>query len=44
LSRNTYRLEAVMDITNIILVTENHNGSETNSLMYLLAFIDFVEK
>ena len=39
-----YRLEAVMDITNIILVTENHNGSETNSLMDLLAFIDFVEK
>ena len=39
-----YRLEAVMDIANIILVTENHNGSETNSLMDLLAFIDFAEK
>ena len=33
-----------MNITNIILVTENHNGSETNSLMDLLAFIDFAEK
>ena len=33
-----------MNITDIILVTENHKGSETNSLMDLLDFIDFTEK
>lgn len=39
-----YRLEAVMNITDMILVTENHKGSETNSLMDLLDFIDFAVK
>ncbi len=33
-----------MNITDMILVTENHKGSETNSLMDLLDFIDFTEK
>ena len=33
-----------MNITDIILVTENHKGSETNSIMDLLDFIDFAEK
>lgn len=33
-----------MNITDIILVTENRKGSETNSIMDLLDFIDFAEK
>lgn len=33
-----------MNITDMILVTENHKGSETNSLMDLLDFIDFAVK
>lgn len=33
-----------MNITDMILVTENHKGNETNSLMDLLDFIDFAVK
>lgn len=33
-----------MNITDMILVTEKHKGSETNSIMDLLDFIDFAVK
>ena len=33
-----------MNVTDMILVTENRKGSETNSLMDLLDFIDFAVK
>ncbi len=33
-----------MNITDIILVTENHKGSETNSLMDFMDFLDFAVK
>lgn len=33
-----------MNITDIILVTENHNGSETNLLMDFMDFLDFAVK
>ena len=33
-----------MNVTGIILVTENHKGSEKNSLMDFMDFLDFVVK
>lgn len=33
-----------MNVTDMILVMENHKGNETNSLMDLLDFIDFAVK
>lgn len=33
-----------MNVTDMILVTEKHKGSETNSLMNFLDFLDFVVK
>lgn len=33
-----------MNITDIILVTENHNGSERNMLMDFMDFLEFIDK
>lgn len=33
-----------MDITDMILITEKHNGSETNSLMDFMDFLEFTVK